>query len=64
MNLHLSFRGKTIKGLTISLGVASFPEHGDSMNGLIVAADQALYKAKERGRNRVEVAENNAEDKK
>lgn len=55
-NLRLSFEDEIIKGLSISLGVASFPEHGHSTNGLIGAADQALYRAKELGRNRVEVA--------
>lgn len=40
--------------LTISLGVASFPEDGDSPKGLIASADKALYKAKDAGRNRVE----------
>jgi diguanylate cyclase (GGDEF)-like protein len=56
IDLPLIFQGKTIKGLTISLGVASFPQYGQSANELIAAADQALYKAKKLGRNRVEVA--------
>ena len=41
---------------TISLGVASFPEHGDSPTDLLEAADAALYRAKLAGRNRVELA--------
>lgn len=41
---------------TISLGVASFPEHGDSPTELLEAADAALYRAKKAGRNRVELA--------
>ncbi len=40
--------------LTISLGVASFPEDGETPKGLIASADKALYKAKDAGRNRVE----------
>jgi diguanylate cyclase (GGDEF)-like protein len=37
---------------TISLGVAEFPTDARDVNGLIRAADAALYKAKAEGRNR------------
>jgi diguanylate cyclase (GGDEF)-like protein/PAS domain S-box-containing protein len=39
--------------LTISIGVASFPDDGEGIKQLINAADKALYTAKEKGRNRV-----------
>jgi diguanylate cyclase (GGDEF)-like protein len=39
--------------LTISIGVASFPDDCEGIKQLIDAADQALYTAKTQGRNRV-----------
>lgn len=39
--------------VTISLGVATFPEDGDSLERLIEGADKALYMAKSAGRNKV-----------
>ena len=39
--------------VTISVGVAVFPEHGRSPEELLAMADAALYEAKESGRNRV-----------
>lgn len=43
--------------VTISLGVASFPAHGKTMEALLKLADDALYLSKSRGRNRVTCAE-------
>jgi diguanylate cyclase (GGDEF)-like protein len=39
--------------VTISAGVAAFPDHGASRDELVRAADNALYAAKQTGRNRV-----------
>jgi diguanylate cyclase (GGDEF)-like protein/PAS domain S-box-containing protein len=41
---------------TMSVGVAAFPEHGTSVEDLILAADSAVYRAKTLGRDRVVVA--------
>jgi diguanylate cyclase (GGDEF)-like protein/putative nucleotidyltransferase with HDIG domain len=41
--------------LTMSIGVASYPNQGRDPDALIAAADQALYAAKELGRNRTVV---------
>jgi diguanylate cyclase (GGDEF)-like protein len=41
----------------ISLGVASFPDHGPDKDALLEHADEALYTAKRAGRNRVAVYE-------
>ena len=38
--------------LTISFGIATFPKHGEDQDALLGAADQALYGAKELGRDR------------
>ncbi|MEJ2723914.1 MAG: diguanylate cyclase, partial [Deltaproteobacteria bacterium] len=40
-------------GITVSIGVAVFPEHGDDTQALIKNADSALYEAKKGGRNKV-----------
>ena len=39
----------------ISLGVATYPEHGKKSEELIKSADTAMYASKEAGRNRVTV---------
>lgn len=39
--------------VTMSAGVAIFPEHADSIQGVVSAADAALYQAKENGRDQV-----------
>lgn len=39
--------------ITLSLGVAAFPTHGDTPDALIAAADAALYEAKRAGGDRV-----------
>jgi diguanylate cyclase (GGDEF)-like protein/putative nucleotidyltransferase with HDIG domain len=38
--------------ITISFGIASYPVHGETAASLLLAADEALYDAKESGRNR------------
>jgi diguanylate cyclase (GGDEF)-like protein len=43
--------------VTVSIGVAAFPESGHSVHELLDAADTALYSAKHAGRNCVRIAE-------
>lgn len=59
----LGIENREIKSvITVSLGVASLiPDNGMEPNWLINAADRALYKAKEDGRNKVVVWENQQE---
>ncbi|WP_236789458.1 diguanylate cyclase [Amycolatopsis sp. GM8] len=47
----------TVSERTASIGVAVFPDHGDSIEKLMQAADAAVYEAKEGGRNQVRLAE-------
>ena len=42
--------------LTISIGVSSFPPQGTECSDLLRSADKALYRAKEKGRDRVEAS--------
>ncbi|MBW7477057.1 sensor domain-containing diguanylate cyclase [Paenibacillus oenotherae] len=45
------------KPITVSLGIAQYPLHSPSPDELFRLADQALYKAKETGRNRAVIAD-------
>ena len=49
-------QGQILGRTTISLGVATYPEHGVTPKALIQTADKALFQAKEEGRDRVVVA--------
>ncbi len=48
--------GKTIQGISISAGVASFPMDGRTENELFRKADHALYRAKASGRKQIRLA--------
>jgi diguanylate cyclase (GGDEF)-like protein/PAS domain S-box-containing protein len=50
----IPFEGEWLS-ITVSIGVAAFPEHGETINAVIRAADQAMYRSKEMGRNRATV---------
>jgi len=54
--LKLMHLGRPLGPVTVSIGVAAFPEHAHTPADLIQAADHALYRAKTGGRDRVEVA--------
>jgi diguanylate cyclase (GGDEF)-like protein len=54
-NLTVTYRGQSLGIATASCGVAMFPDHGLSGEQLVHAADTALYRAKDEGRDRVMV---------
>ncbi len=45
-----------LKDVTVSCGVAVYPEHGDAAEQVLAAASQALHMAKQAGRNRTSTA--------
>ncbi len=48
--------GGILADTTVSIGLSSFPEHGDQVRELLHAADEAMYSAKRNGRRQVAVA--------
>ena len=59
-DLRLEWNGTMLGGFTFSAGVAVLGEHGATFGELLAAADRALYRAKDAGRNRVLIAEGGA----
>jgi diguanylate cyclase (GGDEF)-like protein/PAS domain S-box-containing protein len=55
-NLHVNHHGELLRGVTASVGVAGFPAHGRTAVQLLATADTAMYAAKRKGRDRVELA--------
>ena len=55
--IRVQFEDQTLEPVTLSLGIAGFPEHGETIDTLIGAVDRALYRAKRDGRDRVTVAD-------
>jgi diguanylate cyclase (GGDEF)-like protein/PAS domain S-box-containing protein len=55
-SLRLQYKTQTLGSLTLSVGIAAFPEHGSTSAELLKIADQCLYESKARGRDVVTVA--------
>jgi diguanylate cyclase (GGDEF)-like protein/PAS domain S-box-containing protein len=54
--LNLKYEGRTLGMITLSIGVATFPEHGSSSGELLKVADRCLYQSKAAGRDMVTAA--------
>lgn len=54
--LNIDHRGQKLGTITISIGAALFPVHGETPDQLIIAADTAMYSAKHNGRDQVILA--------
>jgi diguanylate cyclase (GGDEF)-like protein len=54
--LRIQHNGGALGTVTMSGGVAQFPVHGKDHEELLRAADDALYRAKQAGRNNIQAA--------
>lgn len=54
--IQVYHEGRLLPPITASIGVAELPVHGRSAAALLGAADEAMYRAKRAGRNRLHVA--------
>ena len=61
--LEIRYKNHALGRITLSIGVASFPEHGQTSEELLKAADQCLYKSKAEGRDKVTVATRRSGDR-
>lgn len=54
--LEVKYKDRILDPVTLSLGVAIYPENGLTGEAVLRSADDALYKAKKDGRDRVTIA--------
>jgi diguanylate cyclase (GGDEF)-like protein len=55
-NLQLHYKKEALGTLTLSVGVAAYPEHAKTADELLSITDRCLYESKSRGRDIVTVA--------
>lgn len=56
-SMRLYIDDHPLPGISVSIGIAIYPQHGDDPQRLIKIADEAMYQAKRAGRNRVVLAQ-------
>jgi diguanylate cyclase (GGDEF)-like protein/PAS domain S-box-containing protein len=54
-SLDIRYHGEQLGPITFSFGIAIYPEHGTDAATLLKTVDAALYRAKQNGRNRIEI---------
>lgn len=54
-NLNLRYEGKPLGEITLSIGVAAYPDHGQTAERVLLSADAASYTAKSEGGDRIMV---------
>jgi diguanylate cyclase (GGDEF)-like protein/PAS domain S-box-containing protein len=54
-HVRIHYRGQKLGPISLSMGVATYPLHADTSDTLLKSADEALYRAKKEGRNRVAI---------
>lgn len=54
-SLNVTLRGQSLGSVSLSIGIAVFPQHGATAQTLLRTADSALYRAKAEGRDRIVV---------
>lgn len=59
--IQVRYKGRSLGSITLSFGVASYPENGRTADEVVRVADMALLQAKESGRDRVVVAQGSGE---
>jgi diguanylate cyclase (GGDEF)-like protein len=55
-HITITHEGKTLGNITVSIGVSAWPDNGQDAEMVIDAADEAMYQAKQEGRDRCVLA--------
>ena len=55
--IQVQHYGETLEGIRLSIGIACYPQSGTTAESVLRAADSALYRAKERGRDQIYISE-------